>query len=459
MKRILHFIIGASVLMIGGCQPSPSPEAPPVAKKQIRNSDIMTRLKWLVKAEELYDQFEVNEMGIAMYASAGAMDSGIVECRIYPDEYNLTLALMDALSIDSMLSLYLAKGSGRWEQVITPIEPPFDEKPLESIEGPLSDWRIAIDPGHISDNLEDAELEGKYVKMKASRLTDGQKIGFFEPELTLATAYIIQDSLEKLGAKVILTRPYSGKGVKGKSFEEWLADDWKNLQKQYAKEFNWDRKEVNYWKNKADRKEIFKKMYNDEDLRARAEKVNEFRPDLTLIIHYNIHSPNWDKRDKNGFFRPTEANYCMAFIPGSFAKGELGTAKDRLHFLRLILSDDLEKSHELGKAFMKNSLTYTQVPAVPDDFPLPYLEHFSLLVEPDGLYARNLSLTRKIWGPLVYGESLCQDNVKEALRLNTKDRAIKGIAYSSRLDEVADAYLASVMDYVRLHKKTSPDTP
>lgn len=454
MKQFTFFLYPGLVFMLMSCQPKPTPESesePEVLP--IQTSHIKARLKWLVKSEDLYDQFEVNEAGIALYPSAGAMDSGLAECRIYPDEYNLTLDLMNALSVDSMLALYQKKGWGRWEQLITPIAPPIEEPPLEQAIGPLTNWRIAIDPGHISDNLESAEIEGKYVKMKASRLTKGEAIEFFEPALTLATAFLIRDSLEKLGAEVLITRAFAGKGVKGKSFEEWLKEDWPALQKEYAAEENWDRKTINFWKYKADKKEIFKKMYNDEDLRARASRVNEFRPDMTLIIHYNIHSPNWDKRDKDGYYVPTEANYCMAFIPGSFASGELGTPEDRLHFLRLLLSDDLEKSKDLGKAFIENSIQHTQVPAVPRDFPLPYLEHFSLLVEPAGLYARNLSLTRKIWGPLVYGESFCQDNIREALMLNTKDKSINGMAYPARLEDVADAYLGSVMDYVHTHPK------
>ncbi|MCI4666705.1 MAG: hypothetical protein MRZ79_00990 [Bacteroidia bacterium] len=451
MKQIFSFVNIVLVLGFFGCQTAP--EKTHTNPKVITTQDVKARLNWLIKSEELMGQLEINEAGIALYRSPGAKDSGEVECRIYPDEYVLTLSLMNTLGIDSMMSLYQKKGSGRWEQLISLIAPPTEEISTGDRTGMLSGWKIAVDPGHISNDIITAEIEGKYVKMKPSSKTGGKMVEFFEPHLTLATAYLIKDSLEKLGADVMISRPYPGKSVNGKSFDEWQKEDWPGLQKQYAKEHNWDREAIRYWKKEAPLKDIFKKMFNDEDLKARADKINDFKPDLTLVIHYNIHSPNWDKRDKDGFFKTTEANYCMAFIPGSFAKGELAKVEDRLHFLRLLLSDDLEKSQVLGSAFMEKSLEYTQVPAVPRDFPLPYLEHYSILVEPAGLYARNLSLTRKIWGPMVYGESLCQDNIREANMLNENDKVIGELAYPSRLDAVARAYIGSVLEFVKTYPK------
>jgi len=461
MKYCVYFLFIFLCLSEMACEQRVARKKIKQASRKISPDMLQRRLSWLVKDSSLYSQLEVNELGIAIYPFEGAKDSGRVECRIYPDEYELTTSLFDIFSPDTLLSLYQQKGNGRWEQVldlplksraITDIEPSSSLLP----DLPLLGWKIAVDPGHISGDIEGAEMEGKYVKMRASSRTEGKAIAFFEPNLTLATALLIRDTLERMGATVLLTREEAGLSIRGKSFEDWLSQDKDSLIIATAKEENWDRETQTYWMKKAAEKEVFKHLYNADDLKARAEKINAFRPDLSLIIHYNIHSPNWDKRDKDGFYVPTDANYCMVFIPGSFADGELAKPEDRLNFLRLLLLPTLEKSHVLATAFMRNSLLFTDVPPVPPNFPLPYLEHFSILMKEEGVYARNLSLTRQVWGPLIYGESLCQDNIDETLRLNRKDGVIEGISYPDRLEDVVQAYVASVMDYVKAHKKSHP---
>ena len=54
-----------------------------------------------------------------------------------------------------------------------------------------------------------------------------------------------------------------------------------------------------------------------------------------------------------------------------------------------------------------------------------------------------------IQGPLCYGESLCQDNVVEALALNKRDVEIGGIPTSSRLEDVAKAYIRTVISFAK----------
>lgn len=46
---------------------------------------------------------------------------------------------------------------------------------------------------------------------------------------------------------------------------------------------------------------LFRVYYNKEDLRKRAKKINDFSPDITLIIHYNPHL-NGTQKEANPFF-------------------------------------------------------------------------------------------------------------------------------------------------------------
>jgi len=66
-----------------------------------------------------------------------------------------------------------------------------------------------------------------------------------------------------------------------------------------------------------------------------------------------------------------------------------------------------------------------------------------------GVFCRNLALCRKINSPLVYGESLYQDNVIESKELMKTDLDIYGIKANERVFNVAGAYYEAVMSFFR----------
>ena len=76
-----------------------------------------------------------------------------------------------------------------------------------------------------------------------------------------------------------------------------------------------------------------------------------------------------------------------------------------------------------------------------------YLRNACILTESPGVYARNLTLTNLVQGPLCYGESLCQDNVVETLILNKKDIEVHGVPTSSRVQDVAKAYIQATIQF------------
>ncbi len=406
---------------------------------------------YLIKDSSLYGYFDISPEGIRLYASPMDKRIGKVECQLYPDEYEIMRQLFARISSDSLLSMYRNKGTQRWnvDSLYQPVFPQTTFIYGQDALLPLKGLRVALDPGHVAIDAEEGEVEGKYVKMRASPQTRMKSIRFNEANLTLTTAYLIKDELEALGATVLLSRTEAGKGARGMSYQEWYIFEKENSLQEEQTAGRMSAEDAIWWRTKAKEVDLYRRLFTLQDLRYRAQKINAFKPHLTLIIHYNIDSENWERRDANGFFPPTGANYCMAFVPGSFMRGELGRVEDRLSFLRLILTQDIARSVQLSEYFVLASQRLTGVPIIARDNSLSYLKNACILAKSKGVYARNLTLTNLIQGPLCYGESLCQDNIVEAQALNTRDITVAGIPTSSRVQEIAKAYIRAVLRFAR----------
>lgn len=300
----------------------------------------------------------------------------------------------------------------------------------------LNGYKIALDPGHLAGDLETAKMEKKWVEMK------NPPAQLIEGELTLATALILKGKLEVQGATVMITRDQPNISSFGIDFVKWTdslfikaADD------AYARQ-DISFEEKNYLLTKATNLEIFRRFFLLEDLRERARKINEFNPDLTLIIHYNVDetNTNWNKS--------TKKNFNMAFVGGSFTADELDKPEARVEFLRLLLTDDIERSVEFSKYMMESLVAKTKVPAALDSNAV-YLKDNCMKTDVKGVYCRNLTLTRKVKGVICYGESLYQDNVNECKLLSKKDVKAGELETSKRVEEVAEAYFQGIMNYIK----------
>lgn len=280
----------------------------------------------------------------------------------------------------------------------------------------LKGAKIAIDPGHFGGAF--ARLEERFIKLSAAQAKTEHEISFDEGTLTYLTAIHLKALLEAEEANVFVTRAGINQGAFQESFFEWLA------------------KEPLLWSSKEPLTSLFRTYYNRLDLIARAEKINEFKPDLTLILHYNA----------VGAGALGEENYNLAFIPGAFRAGELDKIEDRYEFLRLIVTDDLEKSLALSQNVVEHFVRELHVPLVSQSTKISYLEK-ACLWQQTGVYSRNLALTRLVHGPLCYGETLIQNCREECLRLAKTDTEIAGIRCSSRVKEVAQAYFEAVKAY------------
>jgi hypothetical protein len=275
------------------------------------------------------------------------------------------------------------------------------------------------------------------------------------------TAKLVQQLLQAQGATVMLTKDKPGQSVYALSFDAWCRQtmgiespaEWQTLAGQ--------KKAIAYMRERALvpsqhrelqdrllhieraaqpdkarllRQTVFRLGYNMLDLQARASKINAFKPHITLIIHFNAVG--------NG--RVTvSTNYNMTFVPGSFLLGELTSQRARYELVRLLVSSDLKESIALAGSIAKHMEQSLAVPLMGAE----YCFSGNVVFVAPGIFCRNLLLTRCIHGILCYGETLIQDNAEEAYRLAKKDITIDGIATSSRVVEVAQAYFKGICQY------------
>lgn len=73
-----------------------------------------------------------------------------------------------------------------------------------------------------------------------------------------------------------------------------------------------------------------------------------------------------------------------------------------------------------------------------------YLTEGCLPTNEKGVFCRNLQLTRFVQSPLVYGETLYQDNSNECILLNKETDKTK----NERIQQVAEAYFEGILTYI-----------
>lgn len=287
----------------------------------------------------------------------------------------------------------------------------------------LHGLKVAIDPGHFGGIF--AKLEERYIEIPAEKTKNGHAIYFCEGDLTYMTALALKRLLEAEGALVLLTRTGIGQGAIAEDFFSWLE------QRPHLKD------------SVFSLSELFRGYYNSEDLRKRANKINDFSPDITVVVHYNAHLTDKEKKAKSSF---TQCNYNLAFIPGAFGFKELQDERDRYEFLRLLVTDNIEESLRLSRCIVNQFVTQLKVPLIAREEKTSYTDKVCIRQE-SGIYCRNLALTRLVHSPICYGETLVQNNEEEAYRLSTCDTMIDGIPCPKRVEEVAKAYFEGIKQY------------
>lgn len=384
--------------------------------------------KYLDKEKALGTHYTINDSGIYIYAEPIG--------RIIPIDYFIPWSEINTLKKtigcypDDSLLMWL-KEPNRLKQL------DCNKKGSEvDANKKLSGVKIALDPGHIAGDLKNGILEKKSLHFKYNN----KNIEIVEGLLTLQTALILKKMLEEQGAEVMLTRSEPNQTAFGITYHEWLGSHFKNSVDTSFANGEITEKEKTFLLTKATERDIFRTYFNNLDMKERVRKINAFSPDLTIVIHYNVDETN------TGWTKPTIKNFNMVLVGGSFLKNELEKPIDRLAFLRMLVTDDLEQSVKLSGNLISTFTNKLNVPAatVRD---AEYLTKYCMPADVKGVYSRNLTLTRLVKGTVVYGETLYQDNAKECLLLSNPDTEVYGIKTSSRVKQVAEAYYEGIMSY------------
>lgn len=367
---------------------------------------------------------------------------GEKEFTIYGKETEILAAYFENAALDDQVNFYKLKGTRKLSQMQKDslmLSYEEEKKLPEYKKGKLlAGIRIAVDPGHFSANIVDAKIEGKYLYFPEDPSHKEDSVKLVEGQLTFFTAQLLKNMLEEEGATVMMTRPGQNTTAFDISYDAWYNNrrvkvlDSLALKKEITKE-----QAASFKKLSKDM--LFWKFFRDYELMERAIRVNKFKPHLSVIIHYNVDDKNFPWKG------PSNNNLSMAFIPGALIAEDIKKPINKVHFIRLLLTDQVERSQTMGmhtiKAFIKNLKI---PPAKITDTEYLITRGMSIT---DGVFARNLMLTRCINSPLIYGESLFQDNVNESKWLNASDFGIYGLSVPKRIYTVAKSYCDAVMKY------------
>lgn len=353
-----------------------------------------------------------------------------VEFTLLKTEWEKFAWLLKALPNDTLEKLYLNKN------LLHNYPVPTDYR----IKKGISDVTILIDPGHIAGNMGMAHVEQKYLHFSKQNhpALKQDSIDIAEGKLTFETASILKNMLEEKGAKVILSRNENNTSF-GYTYEEWF---------QYYKKKTLDSllsiKKITAQKHKqlmnANPTVLFSSFFKDYELQHRAAVINGYSPDLTIIIHYNVDEKNtaWQK--------PSDKNFCMAFIPGCLIADNLKTIQGKLNLLRLLLCNDLDESEKISGLVVTQLSKQLNIP-IANKTDASYLSEHCLSSPTKGVYSRNLALCRLVKTPLVYGECLYQDCENECYTLTQNTETIYGIKTNKRVVLAAQSFYNAIMQY------------
>ncbi|MGZ3724235.1 MAG: N-acetylmuramoyl-L-alanine amidase [Pseudobdellovibrio sp.] len=313
----------------------------------------------------------------------------------------------------------------------------------------LKGLRIALDPGHMGTPEWD-EITGKYVQNK-----DGRRLS--EGLLVLEASLLLEQKLKALGAEVLITHRVPGpvsptpveninlKYYAGQELKRNILSDWfqkllatpGSQQKLFAAFENSPELQSLYSENARDHYFILR-----EDLHARADMINAFKPDIVLVIHMDAGGSN----DGNGI-NPEKYDKVKTFVEGNLAPVEWSSPTDRTMLARQLLNaHSWNASVDLSRSVIQSMTAGMALE------PEIYNENNSQPIEA-GISTRNLYLTRTITDTaLSYVECLYYDDADEFNRLaDYKYKMIidgKSYPYSERLVQLSDSLLNGVTGFV-----------
>ncbi|MBN2223089.1 MAG: N-acetylmuramoyl-L-alanine amidase, partial [Deltaproteobacteria bacterium] len=279
MKRTLWYMLAITVLSITACDSRSG------------------RVKYLVGDDSLRAYFSLDARSVTIYASPEDKKEGRIECRLYDDESEVFARMFRVLDDDAIEKAYREKGSSRFspafiKKIISADDAEF--RPAGDPARPLEGLRVAIDPGHSADTMEEAVREGKYILLFTP---EGEKLSFYEAALNLATAMMLKEMLERDGATVMLTRTRGGQ-VYPVPYDTWVKKSFRRAVREKERDgFITPAAAKRLLTRSSDRLRL--KFFNSEfEMPHRAMLINRFRPHVTVLAHYDARDATPDYRTK-----------------------------------------------------------------------------------------------------------------------------------------------------------------
>lgn len=374
--------------------------------------------------------------------SVSILKAGAAEFTAYTDEFPKLSLLLKSKKPEDFLAIYTWKKNTHLSQ--KQLDSLLEGQNLSNVyaykQPALKGKKIAIDPGHFAGDMQTARIEQKFIDFhpsSANSLKD--TVRFNEGTLTFQTAEVLRHLLLEQGAIVMVTRPKQNHTSFQMSYDDWLLKRKKIVLDSLLQAKVMDAKRYTKLINLSKEK-LFWEFFRDYELMERSRLINQFKPDATAIIHYNVDEKNTD------WINPGNKNFTMAFIGGGMTADNFSKPINKVHFLRLLISDQLTESEKLSSLTVKEFSSKMAIP-VAQRTDADYLRDNCMKTPSNGVFCRNLALCRTINSVLVYGECLYQDNINECLRLNTCDYEIQGQKVPKRIYEAAVCYYNAINDY------------
>lgn len=281
--------------------------------------------------------------------------------------------------------------------------------PVKTSRKPLGGIRIGIDPGH---------LGGKWAKIEQREtLVDGKYL-VREGTNTRIVGEILAQYLRNLGAEVLLLRdepkplsPLSPAIVA----RNWAQQRKSRITPRLQREAN-----------------LF--FVRRVEINARAAKLRQFQPDLTICLHFDAGAPN------------NPVNKLHLLLNGSYSKDELADPELRWGMLSKLLGNVHPVEAELSAYVAASMSQRLDLP------PFTYSTPSTKVKEVPGndyLWCRNLLANCLYPGPVVYTEPFAMLNTLTARRMALGDYPGYQIFSGQRLPSIYREYARSVADGIK----------
>jgi N-acetylmuramoyl-L-alanine amidase len=263
----------------------------------------------------------------------------------------------------------------------------FSRKSLAPITGagaekPLAGLTIALDPGHIG---------GAWADIEERRMVIGRNPPIQEGDMVLAVAQHLAPQLEAAGARVVwirdslepvtLLRPAD---LEMEAMQAMASLDARTLLRlPSAKLLRTHELRANML------------FYRGAEISARAARVRQYQPGVTLCIHYN--AAPWGRFSRPRLFN---ANKLVVFVHGAYTPSELADEAQRFHLFRKLLEGSAPEEEAISAAVADSMAqgwgfrpeNYSSWNVAAKAGPNPYV------------WARNLLANRLFDGPTVFIE-------------------------------------------------------